>query len=122
VIVNAYGGFLRQKLYATIYSLARPDRTRLMDSLAAAQAAHRDSIRDIAVVHIKDYDDMGRRYIWFHRSLVDSIKGLGFDGLRGAGRKFVSRHSQIQRLALTDKTHFDHHSMVFEKTKLSTSP
>jgi hypothetical protein len=142
--INAYSDVFRQKLSATIYLLSPPDLTRLKDSLAAALAAHLDSIRDIAVVHIKDYDDMGQRYIRFNHSLVDSIKGRGFDGLRGAGRKnlvfhmdgvlwlgdnpvaiqkgkeyylvlsntFIRRRT-VQRLALTDKTHFDHRNMIF---------
>jgi hypothetical protein len=92
--VNEYGGFLRQKLYATIYRLDSPDLTRLKDSLAATLASHQDSIRHIAVVHVKDFDDIGKRRIWFNGSLVDSIKGRGFDGLRGVGKKTLAFHAE----------------------------
>lgn len=38
------------------------------------------------IAHIKNYDDIGKRSIWFNDSLIGKIKGRGFDGLRGMQR------------------------------------
>jgi hypothetical protein len=90
--VKEYRSSFRQKLHATVYRIDPPDLARLKDTLAIAIAAHQDSIKDLAIVHIKDYDDFGVRHIWFNDTLLDSIRGPGFDGLRGVGKKTLVFH------------------------------
>jgi|GEM_PF-2215353 hypothetical protein len=140
VKVDHYGGFSRNKLYSTIYLLEPSDLTRLKDSLAAVLAAHRDSIRNVAVVHIKDYDLYAQRYIQFNHSLIDSVKGrriktliLHSDGFLKLGENYltvrkgneyfvvlttprIGRYTTTQKLALTDKTHFENRNLILEWT------
>ena len=93
VKVNEYRSSARQKLYATVYRIDPPDLARLKDTLAVAIAAHQDSIKDLAIVHIKDYDNFGVRHIWFNDTLLGSIRGHGFSSLRGAGKKTLVFHT-----------------------------
>lgn len=77
----------------TIYHVETADLTRLMFQIDSSNAVHRDSIRDVAMVHIKDIDDLGKRQIRLNDSLITEIKGRGFDGLRGTGRMDFAIHS-----------------------------
>lgn len=92
VKVEDYGGSNRKKLRARVYFIDPSDLTRLKDSMAAAFAARRDSIRDIAVVHIKNCGYIGWQPIRFRDTLIGRIRGRGF-GLRGVDAKTLILHS-----------------------------
>jgi hypothetical protein len=144
VRADAYHGVFRKKLYSTVYLLDPTGLARLKDSLAAVRTAHGDSIRDIAVVHIKDFRDTRQQYIRFNESVVDSVEGKGPSYrrqrtktliLHSAGLLWIGKtHVAIQKgkeyylvvysyksgmrvseqLISSDKTHFEHRNMIFE--------
>lgn len=92
VKVEDYGGSGRKKLHSRVYLLNPSDLTRLKDSMAAAFAAHRDSIRDIAFVHIKDCGFVGWKPIRFRDTLIGEIRRRTFS-LRGVEAKTFILHS-----------------------------
>jgi hypothetical protein len=139
VKVEDYGGSGRKKLHSRVYLLNPADLSRLKDSMAAAFAAHRDSIRDIAFVHIKDCGFAGWKPIRFRDTLIGKIRTRTFGPGREDSKTFilysggvlsigdknfsvqkgkeyyvvlylelVSRHTNAERLVLTDKTRFEH--------------
>lgn len=79
--------WLRQGIYASVYRLNEADLIRFQQQLDSADRHHADSIKQMAIVHIRDRDLEGKRVVYFNDSIVATLHGVGFDGVRKPGRK-----------------------------------
>jgi hypothetical protein len=83
-----YGSkYLRDAIMATAYKLDPYTLMILKKEIDSVNNKYLDSIKTFSVVHIKDYDDVGKRTIYFNDSIVGTIKGVGFDSFRKPGHK-----------------------------------
>jgi hypothetical protein len=111
--INTFHGLLqtkwiRQGIYTTVYRMTEPDLVRFQQQLDSAKRHYADSIRSMAIVHIRDRDEQGEREVYFNDSLVARIKGVGFDGVRNPGRSdLVFRQKGVLRVGPGPPSHLD---------------
>lgn len=79
--------YLRQAIFTTVYKINDPALSIFKKQLDSEKKAYSDSIKTIAIVHLKDFDDQGKRPIFFNDTMIAKIKGVGFDSVRKPGRK-----------------------------------
>jgi hypothetical protein len=77
--------WIRQAVYATVYRMDERGLVWFRQQLDSADGHYADSMRSMAVVHIRDRDISGKRVVYFDDSIVARIHGVGFDGLRRPG-------------------------------------
>jgi hypothetical protein len=100
--------WLRQGIYVAVYRLNATDLARLRIQLDSADRHYADSIKDMAIVHIRDRDQQGKRVVYFNDSMVATIHGVGFDGVRNPGRKdLVFGQSGVLRFDPEPPVHLD---------------
>ena len=88
--------YLKQAIFTTVYKINEPTLSIFKKQLDSVKNAYDDSIKKIAIVHLKDLDDQGKRPIYFNDTLIAKIKGVGFDSVRKPGRKdFVFNENGI---------------------------
>jgi hypothetical protein len=76
--------------------------------LDSGEKHHIDSIQSMAIVHIRDLDVQGRRAVYFNDSIVATIRGVGFDGVRNPGRiDLVFRQNGVLRTEPDPPSHLD---------------
>ncbi len=79
--------YLKQAIFTTVYKINEPALSIFKKQLDSAKKAYDDTIKTIAIVHLKDFDDQGKRPIFFNNTMIAKIKGVGFDSVRKPGRK-----------------------------------
>lgn len=84
--INQFNGFLRQRIYATVYRMEEPDLAHFSWQLDSAKKQYADSIRSMAIVHLRDRDETGDRMVYFNDSIVAKLHGVGFDAMSKPGR------------------------------------
>ena len=111
--INTFHGlsqtkWIRQGIYTTVYRMKEPDLARFQQQLDSAQRHYADSIRGMAIVHIRDRDAQGQREVYFNDSIVATIKGVGFDAVRNPGRSdLVFREKGVLRVEPDPPYHLD---------------
>ena len=76
--------------------------------LDAAEKHYADSIRSMVIVHLRDRDLQGQRVVYFNDSVVASIRGVGFDGVRNPGRNdLVFRQNGVLSVSPGPPLHLD---------------
>ncbi len=79
--------YSKQSIFSTVYKMNEQTLSNFKKQLDSIENIHSDSIKYISIVHLKNYDDLGKRLIFFNNTLVAKIKGVGFDSIRKPGRK-----------------------------------
>jgi hypothetical protein len=79
--------YLRCSLKVKTFYLDSNSLSTIKAQLDSTQKVYQDSIKDMSIIHIKDYDDQGERSVFFNDSLVANLKGPGFDSMRKRGQK-----------------------------------
>jgi hypothetical protein len=111
--INTFHGLIRTKwirqgIYTTVYRMKEPDLARFQQQLDSAGRHYADSIRSMAIIHIRDRDVQGERVVYFNDSIVARMKGVGFDGVRNAGRSdLVFRQKGVLRVEPDPPYHLD---------------
>jgi hypothetical protein len=100
--------WIRQGIYTTVYRMKEPDLALFSRQMDSAQTDHTDSIQSMAIVHIRDRDIQGKRVVYFNDSIVATIRGVGFDGVREPGRSdLVFRQNGVLRAEPDPPLHLD---------------
>ncbi len=86
-IISDKKKFSRFLLETQMFYLGKKSFEVFTSKIDSASKAYRDSIKNIALVHIRDYDDLGERTIHYNDSLVGKIRRVGFDSVRKPGQK-----------------------------------
>ena len=103
--INAFHGLIQTKwirlgIYTTVYRMKEADLAQFSRQLDSAEKHYADSIRSMAIVHIRDRDLQGQRVVYFNDSVVAGIRGVGFDGVRNPGRSdLVFRQKGLLRVS-----------------------
>jgi hypothetical protein len=111
--INTFHGlihtkWIRQGIYTTVYRMKEPDLARFQQQLDSAARHYADSIRSMAIIHIRDRDIQGERVVYFNDSIVARIKGVGFDAVRNPGRSdLVFRQKGVLRVGPAPPSHLD---------------
>ena len=106
--INQFHGLLRQGIYATVYRMDGAGLARFRQQLDSADRHYADSIRSMAIVHIRDRDMYGNRVVYFNDSVVASLHGVGFDAVRSPGlRDAVFRQEGVLRVEPGPPFHLD---------------
>jgi hypothetical protein len=69
--------FRRQAIFATVYRMDNGTLGLLQEHMDSTSKSYSDSIKDMAIVHIKDYFNEATRPIRFKDSLIGNIRGVG---------------------------------------------
>ncbi len=113
VKINGFHGliqtkWIRQEIYATVYRMIEADLAHFSGQLDSAEKDYADSIRPMAIVHIRDRDIQGQRVLYFNDSIVANIRGVGFDGVRNPGRNdLVFRQKGVLSVSPDPPLHLD---------------
>jgi hypothetical protein len=100
--------WIRQGIYTTVYRMKEADLARFTWQIDSAKKHYADSIRSMAIVHIRDRDVQGERVVYFNDSMVTKMKGVGFDGVRNPGRSdLVFRQKGVLRVGPAPPYHLD---------------
>jgi len=70
-----------------VFSLEEPSLSYYKATLDSAENAYKDSIKNMAIVRLRDVDDGAKRTIFFNGALMGRIHGIGQLGSRKPGHK-----------------------------------
>jgi hypothetical protein len=111
--INSFHGlihtkWIRQSIFVTVYRMKEADRTDFVRQLDSAERHYADSIRLVAIVHIRDRDEQGQRVVYFNDSVVAKMHGVGFDAVRNPGQSdLVFRQRGVLRVEPAPPTGLD---------------
>lgn len=103
---HAEFGFDALTLKWDLYAFPPEAFVKLRLAKDSADSAYRATLTGLAIVHLLDRDDIGHTSISFGDSLLTTMRGVGFDGVRKPGRASF-RFDRPGRLTIGDTTHID---------------